>query len=171
MAKFRDNVDTGSGGEFIRLKDKESIYVIFMGEPYEFLSVWKDNKYQPVPEGTPKGKFRFRMNAIVKENDGTYSPKIFEQGATIYNTLKVLNDEYKGLETVIVKITRQGSTMNDTEYQLLPLRQEIPATTKVALEKIKLLKLEHDTPEANGAAHSFGEPIRGFHTDFENIPF
>lgn len=170
MAKFRDNVETGGGGEFIRLKDKESVYVIFMGEPYEFLSLWKDGTYQSVPEGTPKGKFRFRMNAVVKEADGTYAPKIFEQGATIYNTLKVLNDEYQGLDTVIVKITRQGSSMNDTEYQILPLRQEIPPATRSALSKIKLLKLEHGKQPSNSVDPSFGKPPEEFQDDAE-LPF
>lgn len=171
MAKFRDNVETGGGGEFIKLKDKEFVHVIFMGEPYEYSCVWKDNKYQKVPDDTPKAKFRFRMNAVVKENNGEYVPKIFEQGATVYNMLKALNDEYQGLESVIIKITRSGSAMNDTEYSLLPLRQEVPATTKAVLAKLTLLKLEHDTnSQANGADHGFGEPPPDF-SKFEEIPF
>ena len=163
MAKFRNDVEANAGGQFLKLKDKESVYVIFMGDPYEYYCVWNNGASSPVPEGTSKAKFRFRINAVVKEADGSYVPKIFEQGPTIYNTLKDFNHEYDGLDTVIIKITRKGSSMNDTEYQLVPLRQEIPPATRAKLGKLTLLALEHEgkaPQKSNGVADNYfdGEP-------------
>ncbi len=174
MARFRNDVETSSGGQqFLKLKDKESQYVIFMGEPYEFFNVWANGKPSVVEEGSPGAKFRFRMNAVIKTAAGTYEPRIFENGSIVYNMLKALNDEYGGLDTVIVKVTRKGSTMNDTEYLLMPLRQEIPPATKAALAKLTLLNLEHeDKPQkGNGAAESYFDGDPGPTIDEEALPF
>ena len=170
MAKFRDNVETGQGGQFLKLRDKESAYVIFMGDPYEFFQTFDQLKMRAtvVPEGTPKAQFRFRMNAVIKAEGGGYEAKIFENGATVYNMLKVLNDEYGGLDTVIVKITRKGTGL-ETEYQLVPLRQEIPPATKAILAKLPLLSLEHEQKSSPGAANEFGEPPAEAYAD--ELPF
>jgi len=172
MAKFRENVETGQGGQFLKLKDGESQYVIFMGEPYEFYQVFDQAKMKAniVPEGTPKASFRFRMNAVIKVGQN-YEVRIFENGATVYNMLKTLNDEYGGIETVIIKITRKG-TMLDTEYQLVPLRQEIPQATRQVLSKLKLLTLEHEVKaQGNGADHDFGPMPEVEHQAHDELPF
>lgn len=176
MAKFRDNVETGQGGQFLKLKDKESQYVIFLGDPYEFFQTFDQAKMKAtvVPEGTPKAAFRFRMNAVIKNADGKYEARIFENGATVYNMLKTLNQEYGGLDTVIVKITRQGTGL-ETEYQLVPLRQEIPPATKAQLAKLKLLKLEHEAPVPMPTEHEHGfsdaPPPDHFDQSHDELPF
>src|ERR1700676_1785789 len=114
---FKDESQIPQGGSenFIKLKDKESITGVFVGEPYDFSVLWGNKKSEVVPEGTPNAKFRFRINFVVKANTG-YVAKIFEQGPGIYKRLIKLNSEFQGLDTVVVKISRLGSTMNDTEY-------------------------------------------------------
>lgn len=137
MAKFRSDVGTSEGaGNFLRIKDGESHYVIFVGSPVEFYTLWEGNKTRVVPEGTPKANFRFRMNAVVKENNA-HVVKIFENGATVYRMLATIEKEYGDLESVIVKVSRRGTGL-ETEYTLMPLRQEVPPATRAQIAKLKM---------------------------------
>jgi hypothetical protein len=137
--KFRKDLPDSGGKNFVKLKDKESISGIFMGDTHEFFCLWQDGKYKEVPEGTAGASFRFRINFVVKEGT-VYVPKILEQGKTVYQQLSELHDEYN-LENVVIKITRSGTTKNDTTYTLLPLRQEISEETKAYLKTVKLNEL------------------------------
>ena len=170
--KWRDNVEVGSGGSFLRLKDGESQYVIFMGELYEFFQTFDQTKMKAtvVPEGTHKAQFRFRINAVIKVSPDKYEPRIFENGATVYNTLKELDTEYDGLESVIIKLTRKGVGL-DTEYQLIPLRQEISPQTKALLAKLPLLKLQHEVKAQPGGEHDFGPVPPDNFDQHPEIPF
>ena len=134
--RFRKDLPDSGGKNFIKLKDKESVSGIFMGDTQEFFCLWQEGKYKEVPEGTAGASFRFRINFVVKEGS-VYVPKILEQGKTVYQQLSDLHDEYN-LENVVIKITRNGSTKNDTTYTLLPLRQEISEETKAYLRTLKL---------------------------------
>lgn len=138
--KFRTEMpDTGgSGGVFVRLKDKESITGVFRGDIYEFFQLWKPGaKPEIVAEGTPKASFRFRLNFIVKEND-VYTAKIFENNSSTYKKLAALAGEYE-LDDVTVKITRDGEGL-DTEYSVLPL---LKLKVSEAVKAVVLLPLGH----------------------------
>lgn len=140
--KFRRDIPDGGGGSknYVKLKDKESVSGIFIGDIHEFHVVWEGNKTRIVPEGTPEAKFRFRLNFVVKEGTA-FVPRIFEQGLTVYRQLAELNEEY-GLDQIVVKITRNGIG-TDTSYSLLPLlKQEISKETAQFLKTLELLPLE-----------------------------
>lgn len=158
--KFRDDVpEAGGGGQFLKLKDKESVYGVFLGELYEFFTVWKDGKSQVASETTPKSAFRFRINFVVKEGN-EYVAKIFENGATVYHDMKGLHEEYD-LEKIVVKMTRNGAGL-DTTYSLVPILK-IPVSAEV--KKVALQALEHNEPPAK---KSDGTPMP---TADDEIPF
>lgn len=146
--KFRNDIPESGGGSknFLKLKDKESVSGIFLGDLHEYFVVWEGQKSRVVPEGTDGAKFRFRVNFVVKESS-VYVPKIFEQGLTVYRQLAELNEEY-GLEQIVIKITRNG-TGTDTTYSLLPLlKQAISPETAKYLQTLELLPLESKAPSA-----------------------
>lgn len=150
--QFKRIEESAGGGQFIRLKDKESVVGVFMGEPHDFMKAWNDGD---------RPSFRFHINFIVKEGP-TFTPKIFEQGITVYRQLEELHAEY-GLDTIYVKITRNGTTKSDTTYSILPSKKQI---SKEELEHIKTLKL-HDLSGKKKADGYNGAP---FDSD-EEIPF
>lgn len=141
--KFRNDIpESGGSKHFLKLKDKESVSGIFLGELREFYIFWENGKSKEVPEGTPNSKFRFRVNFVVKEG-AVYVPKIFEQGLTVYRQLAELNEEYS-LESIVVKVTRNG-TGTDTAYSTLPLlKQQISKETAAHLASIELLPLTNE---------------------------
>lgn len=157
--KFRTDIPEGGGSKnFLKLKDKESVSGIFMGDLHEFYVEWEAGKSRVVPEGAPGAKFRFRVNFVVKEGS-VYVPKIFEQGLTVYRDLAAIHEEYP-LDSIVVKITRNG-TGTDTTYNLLPLlKQAITKETAAHLKTIELLPLESQAKSANG--HADTEDNLGF---------
>jgi hypothetical protein len=138
--KFRDDIpESGGSKNFLKLKDKESVSGIFMGELHEFFVLWEAGKSREVEANTPGAKFRFRVNFVVKEGS-VYVPRIFEQGLVVYKDLAAINEEYP-LESVVIKVTRNG-VGTDTTYNLLPLlKQSITKETLAHLQTIELLPL------------------------------
>jgi hypothetical protein len=155
MLKFDMEPKSGNGN-FIRLDDGDSVTGILAGEVRTFYSLFVDGKSEEVPEDTPKAKFRFRVNIVVKEEDGTLVPKLFEQGANVYRAFKELAQDYD-LEQTLVKIKRTGSKMSDTKYSVLPLPTKIAPETFEKLAVIQLLPLESEASEvvANGEDGNF----------------
>lgn len=143
--KFKEKVSGGKN--FLRLKSGESVRGVFIGEPHEFKQHWINKKgvlckgegCELCKEG-PKSKFRFRINLIINEN-GAYVSKIFEQGYTVYDALRSLNEEWP-LEDHLVKITRNGSG-TDTSYAVVPQAQgKLSEERKKQIQDVKLHDLE-----------------------------
>lgn len=153
----KDLPESGGSKNFLKLKDKESISGIFMGNLHEFFVLWDNKKSREVTEGTPDSKFRFRVNFVTKEG-AVYVPKIFEQGSSVYRQLSELHEEYD-LEKTVIKITRNGSG-TDTTYSLLPLLKQV-ITKDVAdhLKEIELLPLESKGASVNSNGHDDGLPF------------
>lgn len=153
--QFRKDLPEGGGGKnFLKLKDKESVSGIFMGSLHEFFVLWESGKTRVVAEGTPDAKFRFRVNFVAKEG-AVYVPKIFEQGLVVYRQLSELHEEYD-LESIVVKVTRNGIG-TDTTYSLLPLlKQQITKETAAHLKALELLPLE---AKPSGATNNDGSEI------------
>lgn len=180
--RFKDEKELPkSGGQsFLRLKDGEVATGVFIGEPYEFSVVWENKKPNIVPDGTPNSKFRFRINFVTKDESG-YVAKIFEQGTDIYRRLISLNQDFQGVENVVVKISRVGSGMNDTEYRVDPVmdpknpRQLMPVPPgALALKPLDLRDSNKKTfikasSQIDPGAHDFGPPPPEM--DDDEIPF
>jgi hypothetical protein len=131
------------GGAFIKLKDGETVMGILRGDVKDFYVVWESGKPTEVPEGTPKARFRFRINLVTIGADGALEPKILEQGPMLYKALKELSADYE-LDKTVIKIKRSGSGMNDTEYSVIPLPKAPSEKTMKALETLELLSLESE---------------------------
>lgn len=123
---------SGSGlgkDSFLKIVADRPIVVAFRGDPEDFYSHWmagggqmctrESGKCVPCENKIPRS-FRFRINVAVKEGN-EYVMKVWEQGRTIYNTLRDLHEEY-GLDKTLIKIVRKGSTKDDTSYTLMPAK-------------------------------------------------
>lgn len=175
--KFKD-VKEGGGKDFIRLKDKESVIGVCAGDLYDFKTHW-NGKTSDMCEGHngcpgcisdatsgKKARFRFRVNFITKvESD--YVAKILELGWQSYVLLKELNDEYT-LEKHLIKITRKGSGLNDTEYLITPVKNGELDTAKLeTISKVPLHDLSSQGDKTQASPE--GQPPK-FDAD-EEIPF
>lgn len=147
--QFRKIEEPSGSQDYIKLKDKESIVGIFIGELYEFYSVFENKKPREVPEGTDGARFRFRVNFVVKDGP-TFTPKIFENSATVYRQLEELHTEYDGLDTIYVKITRNGEGL-DTTYSILPSKQPPKKEELAHIKTLKLHDLTNRKSESNGS--------------------
>src|SRR6266850_4543563 len=127
-----------SSKNFFKLKNGESVAVVFVGEPYDFKQHWINQKPSLCTQNSDcpqckrgnKPSFRFRLNGVVREGE-EYVCKIWEGGWTIYENLMVINGEYP-LEKTALKITRKGDG-TDTTYPMIPARESL---NEAALEKI-----------------------------------
>ncbi len=140
---------TDNSKDRVKLKSGESIKGVFMGDTHEFKQHWKDGKPSLCPGETDcekcangdKAKFRFSLNLIIKEN-GTYVAKVFEQGWKVFLDLKALHEGGYHLEQYLMKITRNGSTMNDTTYSIVPVPDgKLTAAQLKEVAAVKLIQL------------------------------
>lgn len=126
--KFKDRPKNPSA--FLKIKPSETVKGVFSGEPLDFYQHWQGQKASvcALSLGAPecglcksgeKKNFRFRINILVKEDQGYYSSQIFEQGGVVYDQLQSLAQDFD-LEKVVVKITRQGEG-KQTKYTIVPL--------------------------------------------------
>jgi len=137
-----------SGGDYLQLKAGESVEVVFRGDLHEFDSHWVQGKGSVICEGPScswcesgeKPKFRFKVNAVMKENAALVA-KVWEQGQTVYEQLSTLSEEYD-LESTKVKVTRHGEGM-DTTYSVLPVRGGELAGD--VLRKVEAVAINHWT--------------------------
>jgi len=151
--KFSQVFEQGIGADvFIRLADGQSIEGVLRGDPYEFWQHWvnkipsecKGKGCQLCAEGS-KAIFRFRINMIVKGEDGNLIAKIFEQGKTIYQLLQDLSVSGYDLEVTKIKIARKGSTMSDTTYNVLPVPNGV--LNEYQLKAVQAVKLNDLKPQ------------------------
>lgn len=139
--KFDKNPSVGGDGEFLKLENGKSVTGVFRGDPLEYYSKWEGKKSIPCAEGDEGARFRFRVNFVTKV-DGAYKALIWEQGATVYNQLKRFNEDFP-LDKTVVKISRSGSTMNDTVYFITPNPggHEVNPATEDVLKNVQLQEL------------------------------
>jgi hypothetical protein len=117
--------DFNGSKNILKIKSGESATGVFRGNPKDFRQHWKDNKSTvctgrdtcDLCKAGEKSAFRFRINFVTREN-GALLAKVFEQGKSLYEQLKLLNKEID-LEKTSIKITRQG-TGTQTTYMLIP---------------------------------------------------
>ena len=147
MLKFDKDPKT-SGGKFLKIGDGETVTGILRGSVRDFYVLWNPDKTSTiVPEGTPKAKFRFRVNLVTWDQAGNLEAKILEQGPTMYKMLKELSQDYE-LDKTAIKIKRTGSGQNNTEYSIVPMPKPPSDKMLEALRHIELLSLEDEQDTA-----------------------
>lgn len=165
LPKREAPASSGVGSEhYLKIKDGESIAGVFRGDAYEFWQKW--------PQGGEKliftdrddamkagAKSRFKLNFVIKAENGVLISKVWEFGLGTYNELAEINAEYP-LEETTIKITRKGEGKN-TKYSILPLLKT--PLTKQQLQKIDEVPLHvldmAPAPEAAQDADAEGDEI------------
>lgn len=121
-----DNVrNETSGGQFVRLKAGDTVYLVFPVAPFSYRSVWLGDHsevYDPDKHDgvSPRGRHAFPVFEPVP-GKAEYTPKIFDVSNELYDQIKKVRSK-KG-SRVLYEIEREGSTMNDTKYTILPQRE------------------------------------------------
>lgn len=163
--KFQEE---GEGGNpnLVKLKDKGAIYGVMRGELFEFRQHWPTGQTRPsmcTGEGCPlcaqqsKASFRFRANILVQENK-VWVAKMLEMGWKVYSQLREINKD-NALENSLLKITRVGSSQNDTNYFVNFVKAVPPSEIKI-LDSIPLLDLQSTSaPAGSGAATDANEDL------------
>lgn len=131
--------DGGNSGSFLKFRDGESKRLILRGEIHDFYKKWVSGKGIECAPDERGAARRFKVNAILEEN-GELVAKVWEFGITIYDQLRGINEEYP-LETTKIKVTREGSTKDNTSYTVLPLVSEKDQLSPKHLEKINSIHL------------------------------
>lgn len=139
LVKREVPVGNGVGSEhYLKLSSGQSVVGVFMGEAYEFWQKWPfGGEKQVFTEYAPGAKSRFKLNFVVKAENGVMISKVWEFGLGTFNELAEINAEYP-LEKTPIKITRKGEGKK-TEYHLMPMLKE--ELTKAHLAKIAAVKL------------------------------
>ncbi len=130
-----------SSNSFLKLKDGDVFMGVFRGEPHEFHVRWENSKSIPCLPSNANAKFRCRLNFVVKDAEGKYVPRIWEIGPRVYNQLKELNVDWK-LDKTVVKVSRKGKGLNDTEYSITPTKAVVDDKLEALLSQVVLLDLK-----------------------------
>lgn len=171
------NGSDGEGLPFVKIKSGESVTGVFRGIPVEFFRHWDNAQKRSHPctrneefgcarcEEGERGSWRFRTNFVTKGDNGMEA-KVFEGGSKIWDQLSNLDGEYD-LQTWAVRISRMGSTMNDTVYTVMPLPTgKLQGPGLAAVEAVPLLQLDADLKPAAPQEEQQPEP-----DDSQDIPF
>lgn len=135
----------GSFGSFISLKDGEFIEGVFVGEPKMFYSIFKDpEEYTSWAKGR---SFKFKINMIIKDENGKLVAKILKGGAEMRDQLLDCIKEY-GLDCLF-KVKRTGSGKDDTRYSIL-FKAKLTPEQDAAVKAITPLSLEPQSAANKG---------------------
>ncbi len=174
--KFRPK-KTEDTRNFLKLKDGESLTGVFRGDLFEYRLHWADNHGSVCPGKDTctlcatgnKAKFRFRVNFLVKEGS-SYVAKIMEQGWTVYELLREMNETDYDLEKYVMKITRRGEKL-DTTYSIIPAPNgALSEETEAKLKLVPLNDLGH-LAQIDEEPHVGDEPPPLSDVDLGDIPF
>ncbi len=170
--QFKNNEQLGMSNQdtqnFLKLKDKESVVGVFRGSPFDFRQHWIANRSFPCKgqgcehcTNKVKSTFRFRLNFVTKDpnNPQGYVAKIFEQGFSVYESLRALGEAGHNLERTLVKITRNG-TGQATSYTIVNMPQPLAPQSEQFISKVKLHDLTNfsDSNEQSQMGGSTPDP-------------
>lgn len=113
-----------AGGPNLYVKVKAGVPVTFTpcGEIYEFFSVFGTRG--PVLPSTPGARIRYKMNVATSDDGGrSFKMLILEFGKSIYDQLYEISQVCDVTATKL-RLSRKGTTREDTEYTLLPMIKE-----------------------------------------------
>lgn len=123
-----------TGGKYIKLKDKESIELVFMGEPYVYKQAFdkatrKSVEYDPEQHDRNDDvevstRFSFDVAVVRPTNTGGYTVdpdlKKFEVGVSVFRQILALHTK-KRLSKSSFEVTRNGEGMQ-TKYSIMQER-------------------------------------------------
>lgn len=136
---------SGINKNYLKIKDGQSIGVVFRGAAHEFWQIWPfGGEKQVFSKKTPGSSSKFRMNVIVHEG-GKFVAKLWEFPPKVYDQIVSLQDDFP-LHSTKFKVTRHGSDKSTT-YTIFPSLKE-PLTEKALKEigAVPLNMLEDQPP-------------------------
>lgn len=128
---------------FLQIKDGDTIKAVFVGDSVKYYSKWENKKELSSPTLLDGYSERYKSNVIVNEN-GELTTKIWSFSGATRDKLADIDSTYP-LDQTLVKITRTGSSKEDTDYKVLALVGPLGLTT-AQLEAIKKMpRLDMDS--------------------------
>lgn len=126
---FKDvKVPSAGGGDYLRLKDGDNFKVRFVGEVFVFKDSYGNTRWGNVVWNYDEDK-----------------AQAYGYTKTIVNRVQELENDpdWGDVREYDVKVSRKGSTKEDTEYSLTPSPKSVPLTKdqKAACEKLDLSKM------------------------------
>lgn len=125
----------GAGGVYLKLTDKQTVKLRFMGYPVVSSKMWA---------GADKPSTRY---AWVVLNQDTGEAHSFEQGITFFKQIQALSmdPDWGDTSGYDIKVTRNGSD-TDTTYSVIPASKS--ALTKEQLAEVAKINLSALHPDA-----------------------
>jgi hypothetical protein len=140
MTRFGKLKPPSGNKNFIKVEPEQKVRGLLVGDPIEITKEFNGEK-----------KWRFRINMVINEN-GAFVAKILEQGTSVYNQIKELEEDGWDLGSNLVVISRKGSGMQ-TEWTVTPdPKGALSAKQLEQIAAVALLDLE--PKEASGGSHS-----------------
>jgi hypothetical protein len=181
--QFKSNEQLGVNSQdtFLKLKDREHANGVFRGNPFEFKQHWIANRSYPCKGNgcehcakQVKSTFRFRLNFVLKDPSSPqgYVAKVFEQGLSVYESLRALAESGYNLEKTIVKISRNGTGQN-TSYTIVPLPNPLQPQSEQFISQVKLHDLTNFSEQNNTNVPNGNEPPADHfgYPPMDDIPF
>ncbi len=140
--------DTKVFSKYLKIEPGKSIAGVFRGEPLEYACKEVNKKTVVCDPSDPNAKFRFKINFVIQQKDLTHRAYVWEQSASVYDTLKKFNEDFP-LDKTIVKISRDGSGLK-TKYSILPNGNKFQVSPELdaALSGVTLIPLKADKEES-----------------------
>lgn len=161
----KKTISVSDSGSFLKISDGESVSGVLAGELYESYGRWENKKFIPMGNDEPGGRTRYKANFVVYEG-GKFVAKIWDMSVTVNNQLADLHEEYGDLTKIKLKITRHGSGMSDTVYNILPAKDPLTPKQLAEIEKVPLSVLNKAQKEVKNYAEDIPMP-----TDDDQLPF
>lgn len=151
--------DRAEGGLFLKLKDGESINVVFLGVPHPTETAYVDGKTVPYTEELArkgvKAQTRVRMNVWKIDNGGGVC--ILELAVGFFKKVILCRKKYgdERFSNSVFTLNRTGEKMN-TKYEIMYDR-DLNAEQKAVKDSLELLELER--PENGDASSDSSAPV------------
>jgi hypothetical protein len=120
---------------------------VFQGDPVKYWQKWAPGSAKEVfSEPVPGSSVRYKINFVMfDEASKKFVAKVWEFTQRTSNMLFDLNEELD-LSNTKVKVTRRGSTKDDTTYTIVPLG-DVPAKALKEIQAVPLHVLEAKAQE------------------------
>lgn len=129
---------SGTNSKYGKLLAGESVTGFLMGKPRKFYKIF--GKKEEVGEGTAGANLQFEINVVSLQN-GAYIPKIYTWGRAVFKRIKELSENGYVIEKTLIKVSRAGSTKEDTVYSVVPLPMTMTDELWEQLRNVKLYDL------------------------------
>lgn len=155
--KFPSSNSGGGSKNYLSLKGGESVQGVLRGDPHIYHQHWTGQNSSLCSgrdscekcKAGEKPAFRFKLNMIIKEN-GALSVKVLNQGWKLYQQLRGLHESGWDLEKNSIRLSRTGTTKNDTVYNVSPIPNgTVSAAFEKQLAAVKLI--DFTKPEVSDA--------------------